>query len=51
MEKDIVKKNGFIEESLYQRIKIKMNKTDDWFSQEELKNLQIFTEKSDVILT
>lgn len=37
MEKEIVEINGFIEEELYQKIKREMNKTDDYFALEELK--------------
>ena len=45
MEKLIVEENGFIEEEKYQRIKREMNKTNDWFSWEELKTLKKLLKK------
>lgn len=37
MEKLIVEENGFIKEAIYQRIKKEMNKKDDYFTLNELK--------------
>lgn len=45
MEKLIVEENVFIEEEKYQRIKKEMNKTDDWFTAEELKTLKKLLKK------
>lgn len=45
MEKLIVEENVFIEEEKYQRIKREMNKTNDWFSWEELKTLKKLLKK------
>lgn len=39
MEKIIVIESGFIEREKYQRIKKEMNKTDDWFTAEEVETL------------
>ncbi len=51
MENLIVKENEIIEEELYQRIKKEMNKKDDFFNLEELKEFTNIYRKSDVILT
>lgn len=40
-----------IDESIYQRIKKEMNKTNDYFTEEEIKYMEDFTKKIDVILT
>lgn len=45
MEKLIAEENVFIEEEKYQRIKREMNKTNDWFSWEELKTLKKLLKK------
>ena len=45
MEKLIVEEIGFIKEEKYQRIKREMNKTNDWFSWEELKTLKKLLKK------
>lgn len=45
MEKLNVEENVFIEEEKYQRIKREMNKTNDWFSWEELKTLKKLLKK------
>ena len=37
MEKLIVEENGFIKKAIYQRIKKEMNKKDDYFTLNELK--------------
>jgi len=45
MEKIIVIESEFIEREKYQRIKKEMNKTDDWFTAEELKTLKKLLKK------
>lgn len=40
MEKLVVEEREIIEEEKYQRIKKEINKTDNWFTVEELKILQ-----------
>ena len=45
MEKLIVEESKFIEREKYQRIKKEMNKTDDWFTAEELKTLEKLLKK------
>ena len=40
-----------ITEETYQRIKKQMNKTDDYFTEKEIKQMEDFTKKIDVILT
>lgn len=51
MEKLIVEEIGFIKEEKYQRIKKEINKTDNYFTMEELKILKKRLKKIDVILT
>lgn len=45
MEKEI------LEENEYQKIKKMLNKKDDYFSEEELIQYDVYKKKSDVILT
>lgn len=45
MEKIIVIESEFIEREKYQRIKKEMNKTDDWFTPEELETLEKLLKK------
>ncbi len=51
MEKLVVEEIEIIEEEKYQRIKKEINKTDNWFTLEELKILQKADKKIDVNLT